>query len=439
LIGFPLAALQSISKDQLPLKQVIATWWPLAISWLLMSAEPALLTAVVARLANPTINLAAYGSVASPLIGILQAPILTLLSLSTAMSKDWDSFQKGRKIMFYLGGGLTVLYVAIAFTPLYYVLVVNLIGAPAEIVEPARLAMYVGLPWAFAVAYRRFHQGLMIRFGHSRAITIGTMFRFTADIIVVIIALRVQTIPGAVVATAMMVCGVVTEAVYVGWRVRPVIRHELRHAPPLLVPVQLREMIVFFIPLALTPFLNMLVRPIGSAALSRLPDPLHALAIWPVISSLSWLVITPGAAYNEVVIALLDREGSRRSLKQFMDILMGSQFVLMLVLTLTPLSLFWFDQVSGLSAMDARLAAQAFILLIPSAFTSPLNSWFVGNILHNRKSRAITEGMVLYLVVFIIGLIAGGLFPALGGIYITLASSMLAGILQTIWLGIRNR
>ena len=85
-----------------------------------MSAEPPALAAVVARLANPNIHLAAYGSVAFPLIGILQAPILTLLSLSTTMSKDWDSFVKGRKLMFYLGGGLTVLYMLITFTPLYY-------------------------------------------------------------------------------------------------------------------------------------------------------------------------------------------------------------------------------------------------------------------------------------------------------------------------------
>jgi hypothetical protein len=118
---------------------------------------------------------------------------------------------------------------------------------------------------------------------------------------------------------------------------------------------------------------------------------------------------------------------------------MSSQFILMLVLTLTPLALLWFDVVSGLSAADAQLAANAFLLLIPSSLTSPLNSWFVGNILHNRKSRAITEGMVLYLAVFVFGLLAGSQFRTLGGIFITLGSSMLAGIVQTIWLGIRSR
>ena len=431
--------LQITIPEPVSLKRVIATWWPLALSWLLMSIEAPMLSAVVARLANPTINLAAYGSVASPLIGILQAPILTLLSLSTAMSKDWDSFQKGRKIMFYLGGTLTLIYLVITFTPLYEILVRQVLGVPDEIVEPARWAMYVGVPWAFAVAYRRFHQGMMIRFGHSRAITVGTFFRFCADALVLGLALWLQTIPGAMVASGMMVCGVITEAIYVGLRVRPVIRSELRLAPPLPRPIPLREMITFFIPLALTPLLNMLIRPIGSAALSRLPDPLQTLAIWPVISSFSWLIVTPGGAFNEVAIALLDRPGSRRGLKQFLWILMGFQLGLMLLLVLTPLSYLWFLHLAGLSPHDALLAAQAFPLLIPSSLTSPLNSWFVGNILHQRKSRAITEGMLLYLGVFVGGLLVGGQFPQLSGIFITLARSSLAGILQTLWMGIRAR
>src|SRR5690606_38901202 len=128
------------------------------------------------------------------------------------------------KLMFALSGGLTLLYLIIAFTPLYYVIVEDLIGAPPEIVEPARLGMFVGLPWAFAVAYRRFHQGLMIRMEHSRAVTVGTLLRFTADAVVLYLAFVIGTIPGTVVAVAMMVCGVITEAVYVGLRVRPVLK-----------------------------------------------------------------------------------------------------------------------------------------------------------------------------------------------------------------------
>jgi hypothetical protein len=396
------------------------------------------LAAVVARLANPGIHLAAYGSVSFPLIGILQAPILTLLSLSTAMSKDWDSFQKGRKLMFYLGGGVTVIYLIIAFTPLYYVIVRGWIGAPEEIIEPARLGMYVGLPWAFAVAYRRFHQGVMIRFEHSSAVTVGTLLRFAADAVVLYLAYTTKAIPGTIAASLMMVVGVITEAVYVGLRVRPVLKTEVRFAPAPAENILLRDMITFFIPLGLMPLLNQLIRPIGSAALSRMPNPLQTLAVWPVVASFSFLIITPGSVYNEVVIALLDRPFSRDSLRRFMAILMAAQLVIMLVLALTPLAHIWFSQVSGLSPDLSVLASQAFIVLIPSSLITPLNSWFSGNLLHYRKSRGVTEGMVVYLVVFILSLILGGSLFQMNGIFVAVSASMLASLSQTAWLGVRS-
>lgn len=427
------------SAEHFPLRRIVATWWPLAISWLLMSAEPPMLAAAVARMANPDIHLAAYGSVTFPLIGILQAPILTLLSLSTAMSKDWDSFVKGRRLMLMMGGGLSLLYMLIAYTPLYYVIVEGLIGAPPEVVEPARLGMFFGLPWAGAVAYRRFHQGVLIRFEHSRVITAGTLLRFFADALVLAAVFLIGTIPGTVAATLMMVIGVTIEAFYVGWRVRPVLRHEVRHAPTLQDQILLRDMVAFFVPLAITPLLNQLIRPIGSAALSRMPDPLTTLAVWPVISSFSFLIVTPGAAYNEVVIALLDRPGSGPNLRRFMWILVVAQVAIMALLAFTPLAYLWFSRVSGLTPEMAELASRAFILLLPSALISPLNSWFGGAVLHSRQSRVVTAGMAIYLCVYIAGLLVGGKLQSVSGIYIAVGASVLASLMQTIWLGLRSR
>ena len=49
------------------LRKVTRTWWPLAASWLLMGAELPALSAVVARLPDARINLAAYGGIVFPL------------------------------------------------------------------------------------------------------------------------------------------------------------------------------------------------------------------------------------------------------------------------------------------------------------------------------------------------------------------------------------
>jgi hypothetical protein len=322
---------------------------------------------------------------------------------------------------------------------LYYVIVENILGVPQEIVEPARVSMMFALPWTFSVAYRRFHQGVMIRFEHSRAVTVGTIIRFLADALVLIIALTVRTIPGSIVATIMMVCGVVTEAIYVGLRVRPVLKYEVRQAPPPANPISLWSMLIFFIPLGLSPLLNQLIRPIGSAALSRMPDPIETLAIWPVISSLSWLVVTPGAAFNEVVIAMLDRPGAKKNLMRFMYILMVLQFTLMVAIATTPLSQLWFSRVSGLEPPLADLASRAFLLLVPVGILSPLNSWFTGAILHSRRSRAVTEGMGIYLGVYAVTLWTGGAVLAVSGVYIAIGASVIAALAQNGWLWFRSR
>ncbi len=67
---------------------IIRTWWPLAASWLLMGLEGPAISAVIARLANPEINLAAYGGVVFPLALFIEAPIIMLLAASTALSTD---------------------------------------------------------------------------------------------------------------------------------------------------------------------------------------------------------------------------------------------------------------------------------------------------------------------------------------------------------------
>ncbi len=48
------------SHRPLTLARITRVWWPLAASWLLMGAELPALNAVVARLPNPVVNLAAF-------------------------------------------------------------------------------------------------------------------------------------------------------------------------------------------------------------------------------------------------------------------------------------------------------------------------------------------------------------------------------------------
>ncbi|MBI3492052.1 MAG: gamma-glutamylcyclotransferase, partial [Acidobacteria bacterium] len=61
-------------------------------------------------------------------------------------------------------------------------------------------------------------------------------------------------------------------------------------------PVTLKNFLHFYVPLAMTSLLVLLVQPIGSAALSRMPNALPSLAVWPVLAGLVFLVRSMGLA-----------------------------------------------------------------------------------------------------------------------------------------------
>ena len=67
------------------MRHILRTWWPLAASWMLMGFEGPAVAAVVARMAEPKINLAAWGGVVFPLSLMVEAPIIMMLAASTAL------------------------------------------------------------------------------------------------------------------------------------------------------------------------------------------------------------------------------------------------------------------------------------------------------------------------------------------------------------------
>ncbi len=418
---------------------VFRTWWPLAASWLLMGAELPVLSAIVARLADPEINLAAYGGIVFPLALIIESPVIMLLAASTALSKDWDSYIKIRRFMMITAGIMTSIHVLIAFTPFYYFVVDSILNAPAEIIEPARIGMMIMTPWTWSIAFRRFNQGVLIRFGHSQTITIGTLIRLSTDTLVLVSGYLIRSIPGIIVAASAVALSVIAEAAYVGVVVKPVINNQLRLEPPVEDPITLSSFLNFYIPLAMTSLLTLLALPIGSAALGRMPLSLASLAVWPVISGLVFMFRSLGVAYNEVVVALLDKVGSSSDLKKFALRLALFTSLALGMMAATPLSHFWFNLVSGLSNQLAEMARIALWLAIPLPAMAAMQSWYQGGLLFGRKTKGITEAVVIYLV-SISGILVVGVWRGeVAGLYIAMIAMGISMAVQTGWLWFRSR
>ncbi|MEN8164129.1 MAG: hypothetical protein ABFS37_08365, partial [Acidobacteriota bacterium] len=72
-------------------------WAPLALTWLMMAVEGPLLTAVIARMADPKLNLAAFG-VAFAFALIVEAPVIMMMAASTALVSNRETYLKLRNV-----------------------------------------------------------------------------------------------------------------------------------------------------------------------------------------------------------------------------------------------------------------------------------------------------------------------------------------------------
>lgn len=402
-----------------------------------MGLEGPAVSAVIARLADPEIHLAAYGGVVFPLALIIEAPIIMLLAASTALSRDEASYRKLHRFVMTSGLVLTVLHLVVALTPLYYVVVRGLLGVPEEIIEPARIGMIVMTPWTWSIAYRRFQQGVLIRYGYSRAVGVGTIVRLVSAGVVLLVGYRMDG-TGIIVGTAAQAVSVIAEAVYAGWRARPVLRTEVFLQPPA-EELTWQAFYAFYIPLALTQMLTLAWNPLGSAAISRMASPLDSLAAWPVVSGLLFFLRSSGMALNEVVVALLDEKGSSNSLQRFAFILAGGLTLVHLVVAATPLSDFWFRVVTALPPDLVGISRIGFWLALPIPMLTVAISLYQGAIVYGKKTGGIPEAVVVFLVTALIVLLAGIAHGQVLGLYVGMAALSVATFAQAAWLWFRSR
>ncbi len=428
---------------------IARSWWPLAMSWLLMSFEQPGVAIVVARLQAPKINLAAWGGVVFPIALVIEAPIIMMLAASTALSKDRASYLALRRFAHRAGALLTVLHLLLAFTPLYDLLVRDLLEVPAEVIEPARVGLMLMTPWTWAIAYRRFIQGALIRFGHSRAVGVGTLLRLATSGSILLIG-WLLALRGIVVAGVAIAAGVTVEAIYAHLRVQPLLRNPLELGErgdddddgiqaEADAPLSGWAFFAFYFPLSMTPVVNLLAQPIGSAAISRMPMPLESLAVWPIVSGLVFVLQASGMAFNEVAVAHLGSPRARARLSRFALLLAGGLLALHLLIVLTPGAHLWFGIVNDLSPALAAMGATGFALALPIPALRAVSSWYQGVLVHARRTRAITESVVIFLVVAAAVLVAGVYLAVADGVSVGFTAFSLGFIAQVLWQWIRAR
>ncbi len=403
----------------------------MAATWLMMSIEGPFLAAVIARLADPKFNLAAYG-VAFAFAVLVEAPVIMILSASTALVEDSASFRKLRNFTYALNALITGVMLMLLAPPVFDLVMEDLIGLPPSVTRLTYVSLVIMIPWPAAIGYRRFYQGLLIRDGLTRLVAYGTLVRLTAMVSTALILYGLTDVPGAYLGAAALSVGVSVEALVSRLMVRGTVRKLRATEAVAEEPLDYRRIVSFYLPLALTSLIGLAVHPIVTFFMGRAPYPVESLAVLPVVNSLSFIFRAMGLSYQEVAIALLGKQHEHvRELGRFALVLGLSASAGLALIGFTPLAYVWFETVSGLSReLTAFAIAPTRILALLPAL-SVLLSFQRAILVQGRLTRPITvatatevAGILVTLLVLIQGFgLIGATAAAIGFVAGRLASN----------------
>lgn len=375
----------------------------------MMSVEGPILAAVIARLADPTYNLAAYG-VAFAFAILVEAPVIMLMSASTALVENATSLKRMRRFAAALNGIATAMLLVVLIPPVYSMVALELMELPDEVARITYGSLWIFLPWPAAIGYRRFLQGLLIRANRTRLVAAGTVIRLTAMVVVALLLAVFADLPGAWVGAAALSVGVVVEALAARYMAAETLA-ELAATPPRhpdRVP-DYRDISSFYLPLALTSLIGLTVQPLLTFFMGRAPSPLESLAVFPVVHALSFMFRSFGLSYQEAAIALLGRHNEHIAVMTRFGVMLGlvTSGALALV-AFTPLAGVWFERVSGLTPELAAYAVLPTRILVPLPALSVTLSLQRAILVQGRYTTPITGATT----VEVIGIAT--LFPLLG-------------------------
>jgi Na+-driven multidrug efflux pump len=387
--------------------RIFRFWYPLALTWVMMSLEGPYLAAILARLEDPVPNLAAYG-VAFVLAMLFESPIIMLLSASTALVTDRESYRRLRNFTFVLSGASTLLMALLALPFVFRPFALSLLGLPEDVAALAHRAVVILLPWPAAIGYRRFYNGVVIRSGRTRRVAVGTAVRMAAMGGAMVLFGVVLGLDGAVAGAASLAMGVVVEAAASRLMARPSLADLPREGPSGEPPPTYGAIARFYYPLALTAVIFLAVHPVVTLFLGRSRLPLESLAALPVVNGLVFLFGSAGISYQEVAIALMGRRKEHfPELGRFALVLGGVLVALFASIVFTPLADVWFVRIAGLTEDLVAVALPASrILVVQPALTLAL-AFLRSVLVVDRTTAPATWATVVEVSGIVTGLVLG--------------------------------
>jgi hypothetical protein len=414
---------------------MLTLWLPLAASIVMMVLEPSTINAGLGRTSDPELALAAYG-VAFSLALLIEAPIIMLLDASVARSTDVAAFRVVRRFTLGLGLAVTVIGLAVSLTGLYDLLVPGLMNIPDDVAARARPTLQILSFWSFPIAWRRAHQGVLIRNDRTAIITWATGARLVSLAGALFGGLLLLPDRGAIVAGIAMDISVVVEAILITIATRPVLQLESFQVPPPGVPAirSMGELARFYWPLAGTSVLRQSTRSILNAGIALALMATASLAAWPVAWGLTILIAGPAWSLQQLTTALAEDEAAYCQVRRFALALSVLFTLLLALVTFTPLYAWVMGGIYNLSPELQRVAQPAMYVMVVYPLLLGAQSLLRGRMIREGHTPTVQGAMALNVVVVSVTIFSGAVFAPLTGVVLAAIATVAGALAELVVL-----
>ncbi len=412
---------------------VLKIWLPLGLTQFLVMAEDPIYVAVLMRLQYPELELGALFSYAWPILLLIGSAVFILNTVGNVFATNLKNVRRLERLAAGFGLSLTLVLVAIAFSPLSTLIFRDVMAVPKSELDMSVAALQIFSLYPAVKGLNQLYQGILIRGGRTIEILVSRCIRFAIGMVVLLVGLKTEWLAGAVLGASAWVGALIVQTVYLFIRCQPIIHH-LRDHPIDEDVVGLRNLVRFTIPLSITPILTGISALVMSAAIGRLPGVIVSLAVWPVITNFSSIGTAIGASYNQVTVKLAETSADRSRLLKFALVL---GFLLTAVNALFIVSGLFFYALRTMEKLDletARISLNAMWFLMPLPFIYTMNAYYSGLLAKAKKTMPILESQMASLLIVTMVVLATVNLEPFRGVYVVSAVSVAANLVACLWV-----
>jgi Na+-driven multidrug efflux pump len=429
----------SASDTMIPrptLREMLGLWLPLAASLVMMVLEPSIINIGLSRTTEPELALAAYG-VAFSLALLLEAPILMLLDASVARSTTVQAFSVIRRFTLILGFAVTGIGMAISLTPLYDLIVPGLMNIPGDVAAMARPTLQILSLWSLPIAWRRAHQGVLIRGGRTAVITGATAVRLCTLAGSLYLGLLLLPDKGAIIAGLAMVASVTVEAALVTRVTYGMLgegHFDDKWGAEEASPLGLGGLWRFYQPLMATSLLRQAIRPVLNASIAAAALPRASLAAWPVAWGLAILITGPAWSLQQLATALASDENAYRRVRGFALTLSVLLSLCLAFVAFTPAYGVVMGGVYNLSEELQHLAQPAVQVMVVLPLLMGVQGLLRGVLIQGGATGAVRTAMIVNVLTFAAAILVGLAFLSPTGVMLAAVATLAGGVGELVWL-----